>query len=440
MPASPYRSEAWCRAAARRGQPAARATLAFRAAIELHGDPSPLWCAAREGDAEAAALLGELALRDRVPRERTTELCSFLACAASDARAERVRGSLLARDGDNDGALRAWLEAARAGDLEAVRLVAVARERAGEALDAASWYERVVARAEGRNVAPLVGPQPDLAWRVTAAHAALGRLYGTAERRFRPLAARHLRRAQDRTLLYRILFGLEVAPVQGSDPRDELIERAHMGDPEAAFHAAELAGDPMSEEVQRLFRQAAAAGHTEAPYWIAESHRLAEPPDLKAALRWYRTAADLGDFRAAFRLGELYADGCGVERDRDTAKRWFATCADGGCVFDEHIHLAASRLGELQLEDGQPQVALQWFLRASLVNYRPEPFVRLATMYESGMGCLKDDEIAAEWYRLVWSAWRLPLAAEALAAMYRTGRGVSRSDEESDWWASKVPR
>lgn len=76
-----------------------------------------------------------------------------------------------------------------------------------------------------------------------------------------------------------------------------------------------------------------------------------------------QTAADNGNFAAAYRLGQLYAAGTwGVTRDYDKARKWLRVSAEGG-HRDGQIELA--RLYELgRGTDKDLQKALYWYQQA----------------------------------------------------------------------------
>jgi hypothetical protein len=48
------------------------------------------------------------------------------------------------------------------------------------------------------------------------------------------------------------------------------------------------------------------------------------------AVEWYRKAADLGDEEAMFRVGSMYENGEGVEKDIQKAKELYSMSAEKG--------------------------------------------------------------------------------------------------------------
>jgi len=109
-----------------------------------------------------------------------------------------------------------------------------------------------------------------------------------------------------------------------------------------------------------------------------------------------RTRASAGDARAAYDLGERYADGAGVEQDFHQAMSWFAKAADQG------------------------EVSAQW---------------KLALGYLKGIGVRQDDVRAAAW--LLRAANHGHIGAQiALSELYFDGRGVPQDCVRAYAWAT----
>jgi TPR repeat protein len=50
--------------------------------------------------------------------------------------------------------------------------------------------------------------------------------------------------------------------------------------------------------------------------------------DYDASLRWYKMAADLGDWNAMTSIGKLYELGLGVAKNPTVAREWYRKAAD----------------------------------------------------------------------------------------------------------------
>ncbi len=78
------------------------------------------------------------------------------------------------------------------------------------------------------------------------------------------------------------------------------------------------------------YLRAAAKGHAYAQCCVADLYLAAARFDPEQAARWYRRAADQGLAEAQHRLGRLYEQGVGVEKNREEALRWYEKAAKGG--------------------------------------------------------------------------------------------------------------
>ncbi len=67
------------------------------------------------------------------------------------------------------------------------------------------------------------------------------------------------------------------------------------------------------------------------------------------AVRWYKLAADQGDYLAQAALGHIYGYGVGVEKDLKEAKKWYGILASKG------DHSAVANLGCLAYMEGSEQ-------------------------------------------------------------------------------------
>lgn len=106
--------------------------------------------------------------------------------------------------------------------------------------------------------------------------------------------------------------------------------------------------------------------------------------------------ASTGNPRAAYDLGERYADGAGVEQDYEQAMNWFAQAADKG------------------------DASAQW---------------KLGLGYLKGIGVLQDDNKAAEWF--IRAANQAHIGAQmALSELYFNGSGVPRDYVRAYTWAT----
>lgn len=129
-------------------------------------------------------------------------------------------------------------------------------------------------------------------------------------------------------------------------------------------------------------------------YAEAVAERRAGHPERAFPL--FRQAAEMGDTRAMLELGNLSADGEGVERNYAEATRWFHMAAERGS--------STSMLllgGMYYLGNGVPQdfaSAAHWFERAA-DSGEPDAKYDLGMMYERGLGVAKDLDKAKQLYQ-----------------------------------------
>lgn len=115
-----------------------------------------------------------------------------------------------------------------------------------------------------------------------------------------------------------------------------------------------------------------------------------------ADLNWVHARASAGDARAAFDLGERYADGAGVKPDFHQAMSWFAKAADKG------------------------EASAQW---------------KLGLGYLNGIGVPQDDVKAAAWF--LRAANQAHIGAQiALSELYFDGRGVPQDYVRAYTWGT----
>lgn len=95
-------------------------------------------------------------------------------------------------------------------------------------------------------------------------------------------------------------------------------------------HGKETAPDLAA--ASKWYRQAADQGHRDAQFKIAVMYEKGEgvSKDLSVAFDLYRRAGEQGHQQAQFRLWHLYKFGMGVEKNGKEAARWLKLAADGG--------------------------------------------------------------------------------------------------------------
>jgi TPR repeat protein len=133
-----------------------------------------------------------------------------------------------------------------------------------------------------------------------------------------------------------------------------------------------------------------------------------------------RRAEERNDVKAMTLLGELYANGFGIERDDKKAAEWYRLAADRGdraAMFALGMFYLGGRLGTVNSEQGAKLLAAAAKLGHAAASYD------LALLYLEGKVFPQDFARAAELFRIAADAGN-PEAQYALATFYKEGRGV----------------
>lgn len=130
---------------------------------------------------------------------------------------------------------------------------------------------------------------------------------------------------------------------------------------EALFSAGLEAADGGNyREAADRWRQAAARDHADAAFRLGalyEEGRGVER-DPERAVHWYRHAADHGNESAWFNLGHMYAKGQGVAKDAVKAVGWYEKAARNENAYAQYA------LGMIHFHGGaglQPDLETAWF-------------------------------------------------------------------------------
>jgi TPR repeat protein len=122
----------------------------------------------------------------------------------------------------------------------------------------------------------------------------------------------------------------------------------------------------------------------------------------KAAQLW-RPLADKGDAEAQYRLGSMYAEGKGVERNDATALMWFQRAAERGNAAAQY-NVGASYATGVGVEKNDAEAA-KWFRRAADQGMAFAE-LNLGLLYAAGHGVPQDNVEAMTWLQL--SLFALP--------------------------------
>jgi TPR repeat protein len=131
---------------------------------------------------------------------------------------------------------------------------------------------------------------------------------------------------------------------------------------------------------------------------VALARYAKDKQDDISAIKWYRKAAEQGDFSCQSELGDCFHDGRGVPKDYVEAVKWYRKAAD------QNLSTAQCTLG---------------------------------CCYRDGQGVAQDYHEAAKWYRLsAENGWAM--AQYYLGLCYADGKGVAQNYKEAACWYRKA--
>lgn len=118
--------------------------------------------------------------------------------------------------------------------------------------------------------------------------------------------------------------------------------------------------------------------------------------DFAEAAKWLRKAAEQGDAQAQYQLGACYFSGEGVEKDYAESVKWIRKAAEQGDVSSQAI-LADHYASGLGVEKDHVE-AVKWYRKAAEQG-DAKAQDRLGAHYAQGVGVEKDYAEALKWYR-----------------------------------------
>ena len=177
---------------------------------------------------------------------------------------------------------------------------------------------------------------------------ALAKLESPALGEFLREGARRLRAAQDQPVLESLTPALDSYWEQELKGQVTIALKALNFDTVKLFEeglALYQAAGADKSQAAKLFRQAAAAGHPGAQYYLAMVYERGAgvPKDIAVALDWYRQSATNGYAEAAVVLGNDYSEGIEVQQDYAEAFVWYSVGAAEGHRLAEVFRNGARR-------------------------------------------------------------------------------------------------
>lgn len=127
-------------------------------------------------------------------------------------------------------------------------------------------------------------------------------------------------------------------------------------------------------------------------------------PNFVEAFNWYSKAAKQNYSPAQNQLGNMFRDGKGVQRDEETAIKWYTCSAELGNGDGRMLLATMYKLrGDRQLDSAlqfnwYKKACEQYEIEAKLGNALAQYCI--GTMYERGTGVIGNKKISIQWYEL----------------------------------------
>ena len=154
-----------------------------------------------------------------------------------------------------------------------------------------------------------------------------------------------------------------------------------------------------------LLKQAAVAGDPIASFEIGRRYTdgIGVDRNLETAAKWYQKAANAGFAPAQYRVGNFYEKGHGVESNAATAARWYEIAANNGNIIAMHNLAVLHAEGKV---GGSPDMAsaFKWFKKAAEFGVRDSQ-VNVGIFFTNGAGTEGQNLVEAyKWFAVAAKA------------------------------------
>lgn len=179
----------------------------------------------------------------------------------------------------------------------------------------------------------------------------------------------------------------EAIPAEAVEPAD--MEAASLG-----FEPAPVEAGPVP------LREAADAGDPKAIFEIGNRYDSGRgvTADRAIAAKWYERAAEQGFAPAQYRIGNFYEKGIGVERDVAKAKTWYQLAAAQGNASAMHNLAVLFAMGTDGAVDNDS--AARWFIKAAELGVKDSQY-NLGILSAKGLGVPQSLEESYKWFALL---------------------------------------
>ena len=145
--------------------------------------------------------------------------------------------------------------------------------------------------------------------------------------------------------------------------------------------------------------------------------------NVETAVKWYRKSAEKGSIVGQYNLANKYYRGKGVEKNLSEAAKWFRKSAEQGDTVAQYDLGRLYERGEGVAKNEEE--AVKWYKMAAEQNYK-EAFLPLAYLLTE-CKTVKDEAASVFWYKKAIETGN-PSALYNLGVMYMDGRGVEKDE------------
>ena len=201
------------------------------------------------------------------------------------------------------------------------------------------------------------------------------------------------------------------------------------------FHGKENE-KPSYDKALELFTAAAAAGNDSAMYLLGNMYANGKgvEQDYSKAMDWYRKAANYFNASAMCQIGYMYENAQGVAPSFKSAMEWYERAANNGSVTAMYNLGVKYRLG--RGTEANYALALKWYLKAAEKG-DVAAMNALGNMYFNGQAVGRDIKKAVEWFEKAANGGN-PSAMKNLSYIYKEGKGIERDLQKAEEWRKKA--
>ena len=153
-----------------------------------------------------------------------------------------------------------------------------------------------------------------------------------------------------------------------------------------------------NHEAVESYRKAAEQGDAKAQYNLGNCYMsgIGVVKKYELGVEWFRKAAEQGFAEAQCDLGTCYESGCGVAKDTELAVECYRKAAEKGHATAQLRLGFCFRCGTGVAKNHE--LAVEWFRKAAEQGDATAQFM-CGVYYYDGTGVEKNTELAVEWYR-----------------------------------------